>query len=196
MDHDPPDRDLVESTLGGDTDAFGELADRYYRMISVLAYQKTGHRTDAEDLVQEALVRAFRALPSLRDPNRFAAWLYNITLKLCIDWSRRRERRSATLSMDNDALAHAESGRHRRTDPSVGAELEQAEEHQRVLGAVGHLPDKYGVVVTLRYVHRMSYREIADHLGEPPGTIANRLHRATRMLQEKLGVRLNMEGRP
>jgi RNA polymerase sigma-70 factor (ECF subfamily) len=192
----PPDRDLVQRTLDGEKDAFGHLAERYYRMISVLAYQKTGHRSDAEDIVQEALVRAFKALPTLREHDRFAAWLYHITLKLCIDWSRRRERKGSTLHLDEAALANAESGRHRRSDPGVGQAMETAEEHQRVLGAVGRLPDKYGLVVTLRYVRRMSYKQIAEHLGEPAGTVANRLHRATRMLQDKLGVRLNLEGRP
>ncbi len=194
VEHSPPDRELVLKALEGDQDAFGVLAERYFRMISILAYQKTGHRSDAEDIVQEALVRAFKALPSLREGGKFPAWLYHITLKLCIDWSRRRERRGNTVNLDPDALARADSGRFRRGDVDVGHELEQAEEHQRVLGAVGMLPDKYGLVVTLRYVKKMSYREIAEHLGEPPGTVANRLHRATRMLQEKLGVQVNLEG--
>jgi RNA polymerase sigma-70 factor (ECF subfamily) len=194
VEHSPPDQELVELAVNGDKDAFGVLAERYFRMISVLAYQKTGHRTDAEDIVQEALVRAFKALPTLREGARFPAWLYHITLKLCIDLSRRRERRDKTVNLDPDALARAESGRFRRADVDVGHEMERAEEHQRVLGAVAMLPDKYGLVVTLRYVEKMSYRDIADHLGEPPGTVANRLHRATRMLQEKLGVRVNLDG--
>ncbi|RMG15037.1 MAG: sigma-70 family RNA polymerase sigma factor [Planctomycetota bacterium] len=194
VDARPSDGELVERTLAGDDEAFGVLAERYFRMISVLAYQKTGHRTDAEDLVQEALVRAFRALPSLRAPDRFGAWLYHITLKLCIDWSRRKERRKGVVTLDEQGLIRAESARLRRAEAGVGSELEAAEEHRRVLEAVGRLPEKYALVVTLRYVEKMSYKQIAEHLGEPPGTIANRLHRATKMLQERLGVRLRLEG--
>lgn len=194
VEHSPPDRELVQRALDGDKDAFGQLAERYFRMISVLAYQKTGHRADAEDIVQEAFVRAFKALDSLRDGKRFPAWLYHITLKLCIDWSRKRERRTHTINLDGEALARAESGRYHREDVTVGTRLEQAEEHQKILEAVGMLPDKYGLVVTLRYAKKMSYREIAEHLGEPAGTVANRLHRATKMLQEKLGVKLRLEG--
>lgn len=186
--HDPPDAVLVQRSLDGDKDAFGQLAERYYRMISVLAYQKTGHRADAEDIVQEAFVRAFRALASLREGKKFAAWLYNITLKLCIDWGRRRERRDTATTLDEEALTRAESGRFRRTDITIGHEMETAEEHDRILGAVGGLPDKYRLVMTLRYVRKLSYREIAEHLGEPPGTIANRLHRAMKMTQQRLGV--------
>ena len=183
---DPPDQALVEQALGGDAEAFGALVERYYRMISVLALQKTGHRADAEDIVQETFVRAFRALPSLRDGEKFASWLYNIAFKLCIDWGRRRERRRQVLG--DDALEQAESGRFRRDDGAIGREMETADEHRRVLEAMGQLPDKYRLIMTLRHVRKLSYKEIAVHLGEPTGTIANRLHRAMRMVQERLGA--------
>jgi len=188
--HDPPDEVLVESAVGGDKDAFGVLAERYFRMISVLAYQKTGHRADAEDIVQEAFVRAFKALPDLRDRRKFAPWIYNITLKLCIDWSRRRERRGTPMSLEEETLSHRESGRFPRVQEPVGQSLENAEEHGRVITAVSGLPDKYRVVMTLRYVEKMSYKEISEHLGEPTGTIANRLHRAMKMVQDRLGTKV------
>ena len=189
VEHDPDDATLVAQALEGDKEAFGALAERYYRMISVLAYQKTGQRADAEDIVQEALVRAFKALPNLRDPRKFAAWIYNITLKLCIDWARRRQRRDSAVPLNEATLAPAESGRFARARPQVGQELEAREEHDKILAAVGQLPDRYRLVMTLRYVKKLSYRDIAEHLGEPPGTIANRLHRAMRMVQGKLGVK-------
>jgi RNA polymerase sigma-70 factor (ECF subfamily) len=181
------DHVLVERTIQGDREAFGALAERYYRMISVLAIQKTGHRADAEDIVQEAYVKAFRALPSLREGSKFAAWIYNITLKLCIDWLRRRERRDGTVPFDDDALGHSTSGRLARPNQRIGEDLETQDEQARILRSMGALPDKYRLVITLRYVRKMSYKDIADHLGEPAGTIANRLHRATRMLQDRLG---------
>jgi RNA polymerase sigma-70 factor (ECF subfamily) len=186
------DHDLVERSLQGDRDAFGQLAERYYRMVSVLALQKTGHRADAEDIVQEAYVRAYRALGSLREGSRFAAWIYNITLKLCIDWLRRRERRDGTVPFDDDSAAHSTSGRLSRSalGGGVGDALEARDEQAHILRAMGALPDKYRLVITLRYVRKMSYKDIAEHLGEPPGTIANRLHRATRLLQDRLGRRV------
>ncbi|MCO5172038.1 MAG: sigma-70 family RNA polymerase sigma factor [Planctomycetes bacterium] len=183
------DHDLVERALQGDREAFGRLAERYYRMISVLALQKTGHRADAEDIVQEAYVRAYRALGSLREGSKFAAWIYNITLKLCIDWLRRRERRDGTVPFDDDAPAHSTSGRLSRSLLGVGEALEASDEQAQILRAMGGLPDRYRLVITLRYVRKMSYKEIAEHLGEPAGTVANRLHRATRMLQDRMGGR-------
>ena len=188
MEPEPTDEALVERTIAGDKDAFGALAERYYRMVSVLAFQKTRQRADAEDIVQEAFVRAFRALPSLREGAKFPAWLYNITLKLCIDWSRRRDRRDGALRLDDEALTRAESGRFYANERPIGAHLEHADEHARVLAEIGQLPDKYRLIMTLRYVNKLSYRDIAQHLDEPPGTIANRLHRAMRMVQERLGL--------
>lgn len=184
-----PDHRLVERALRGERAAFDVLAERYYRMISVLAYQKTGHRTDAEDIVQEALVRAFRALTTLRDPERFAAWLYNITLKLCIDAIRRRERRDGTVPFDEGAVGRVvQSGRFTAPVSEVEDQVESEEDLAQVLDAVADLPDKYRLILTLRYVRKLSYKEIAEHLCEPPGTIANRLHRATRLLRDRLGI--------
>ncbi|MEZ6188345.1 MAG: RNA polymerase sigma factor [Planctomycetota bacterium] len=174
---------LVARALGGDREAFGALADRYYRMLWVLAFQKTHSSADADDLVQETLVRGYRSLDSLRDAKRFGAWIYNIGFKLCLDWLR-RQKRSKDVALSEQVLAHAHSGRIKRQD--VDARLEDSEQRDRVMAAVGELSDKYRLVITLRYVRRMSYQEIAEHLDEPMGTIANRLHRATHMLREKL----------
>ncbi|MCA8920846.1 MAG: RNA polymerase sigma factor [Planctomycetes bacterium] len=180
---------LVARALEGDRASFGRLADRYFRMLWVLAYQKTQSSADADDLVQEALVRGYRSLSTLRDPERFGAWLYNIAFKLCLDWLRKKKR-SKDVVLNEQVLAHAHSGRIKRQ--AVEANLEDAEQRDRVMAAVGALSDKYRLVITLRYVNRLSYQEIADHLGEPMGTIANRLHRATHMLREQLTA----EGEP
>ena len=180
------DEALVEASRNGSAEAFGQLAERYYRMVWILSYQRAGQKSDADDLVQETFVRAYRALPSLREGSRFGSWVYNIALKLCIDWKRRRDRRDPTVPLDEDQVGRSQSGPYRRVD-GVGEALEAAEEHDRVLAALGELPDKYRLVLTLRYVQRMSYKEIAAHLDEPAGTVANRLHRAVRMLQQRLG---------
>lgn len=177
------DANLVRRTLDGDRAAFGELSQRYFRMLWVLAYQKTHNSADADDLVQESLVRGYRSLSTLRDHERFGAWLYNIAFKLCLDWLRKKKR-SKDVALSEQVLSHAHSGRIKRQ--AVDAELVDAEQQDQVMAAVGSLSDKYRLVITLRYVNRLSYQEIADHLGEPMGTIANRLHRATKMLRDQL----------
>lgn len=184
------DAALVARTLDGDRAAFGELAARYGRLIAVLAYQKVGNRADAEDIAQEALLRAYDALGELKDRERFGPWLYNIAFRLAIDHLRGRGRggRAATGCVSLDALrddrsfeVEARGGE----DGTVEA-AERQEERQRVLSALEELPDKYRLALTLRYLRGLSYRAIASHLSEPPGTIANRLFRAARMLRERL----------
>ena len=175
----PSDKELVALSQKGDRASFGVLCERYYGMVSILAYQKIRNRTDAEDLVQESFVRAYRAIESLREGEKFPGWLYRITLKICLDHLRKVNRRDATVPLDEDAhgAPALDAG---------GADLEAREEHSKVARAIAKLPDKYRLVITLRFIDKKSYREIAQQLGEPDGTIANRIHRAVKMLQNAL----------
>lgn len=175
----PSDKDLVALSQKGDRAAFGQLCEKYYSMVSILAYQKIRNRTDAEDVVQESFVRAYRAIESLREGEKFPGWLYRITLKICLDHLRKVNRRDPTVPLDEDAHAGASA-------EAAGAELENREEHGKIARAIEKLPDKYRLVITLRFVDKKSYRDIAEQLGEPDGTIANRIHRAVKMLQNAL----------
>lgn len=182
------DGDLVRLAKAGDREAFDALARRYYRMVSILALQKIRNRADAEDLVQESFVRAYRALESLREDDRFGGWLYHIAQKICLDHLRKSGRHDAPVRLEASHPGVAPE------DPAHVA-LEVAEEQTRVAAAIANLPEKYRLVVTLRFLEKKSYREIALHLGEPDGTVANRIHRAMKMLQGALGgVPLPLDG--
>jgi RNA polymerase sigma-70 factor (ECF subfamily) len=179
----PSDGDLVRRTRSGDRAAFGDLCDRYAKVVGVLAYQKIGNAGEAEDVVQEAFLKAYAALDELEDPERFGSWLYGIAFRAAIDWHRRRGRRGPSVSLD--------AGDGRRLELAAGGEaavdgLLRDESARKVLEALGALPEKYRLVLTLRYLRAMSYKEIAEHLGEPAGTVANRIHRAAGLLREKL----------
>jgi RNA polymerase sigma-70 factor (ECF subfamily) len=174
----PSDAELVGRAKGGDRAAFGQLAERYYRMVSVLAFQKVRNRADAEDAVQESFVRAYRALESLREAEKFGGWLCQIALKICLDHGRKKGRHEAPVPLDEKNQADPAA----REAPALAA-MEAEEEQNKVARAIASLPDKYRIVVTLRYVEKKSYKEIAALLGEPDGTVANRIHRAVKMLQ-------------
>ena len=178
---DRTDAELVERARQGDSAAFGGLVRRYLGNITLLARQKMRDRAAAEDVAQEAFIRAFKSLDSLQDPEKFGAWLYNIAFRICIDHLRKSSRRAA---ISYDTLV--ENGAQPSVEQAPGAALEQAESEDALRDALSELPDAYRLVLTLRYMKRMSYQEIADHLAEPQGTIANRLHRATRMLRERM----------
>ena len=193
MESNPSDADLVRRTLAGDREGFGALCDRYARMVGVLAFQKVGNVTDAEDVAQEAFLKAYAALGELADAARFGSWLYGIALRCSIDHHRRRERRGESGRLSLDAMQASGKEPAGRDEEAVDA-LVGAESAERVLAAVGELPDAYRVVLTLRYLQERSYKEIAAHLQEPPGTVANRLHRAVGLLRERL--RSLVEGGP
>lgn len=174
------DARVVAEIIGGDKNAFRKLVAKYWNLIAVLVYQKIGDRCDAEDIAQDAFLRAYRSLPKLRHQDRFLAWLLRISNRLVADHVRRRRReRSVSLqSLEENATmlpaAH----------PADPAEIE--EEHRRLLLAVGRLPDRYRLVVTMRYLRGYSLEAIARAVGEPPGTVRNRLFRAHRKLERIL----------
>lgn len=176
------DGELAQRAQNGDSEAFGILVRRYLSTISLLAYQKVGHRNDAEDIAQETFVRAFRSLKNLKDPNKFGAWVYNIAFRLSIDWLRKRSGRKPQISYDE----LVEKGVAPFDETREKDQIALAEKKSNLEEALTALPDRYRLVLTLRYIKQMSYKEIAKHLKEPEGTIANRLHRATGLLRDRM----------
>src|SRR5512136_2135027 len=108
------DEELVARSIAGDTDSFNQLILRWERPIYALAYRQLGREEDARDVVQDAFLRAFRALPGFKGEAKFSSWLYRITLNLCRDWMR-RERRApfvqAPEGVDVDEIVGSEPSR-------------------------------------------------------------------------------------
>jgi RNA polymerase sigma-70 factor (ECF subfamily) len=171
------DKKLVKLALGGDTDAFGELVDTYWEKITALIYQKLGRFPEVEDIVQETFIKAFNCLHQLRKPGNFAAWLYQIASKLCIDHLRSRKKKSISLDAMQEKDLQFENGQQEYSPSDLFSEI---------MEIVGSLPEIYRVVVTLRFLEGMSCKEIAQHMDEPQGTIRNRLFRANEILRRRL----------
>jgi RNA polymerase sigma-70 factor (ECF subfamily) len=159
------DRLDVERAMHGDRDAFAtivaETADRLYRMARLIL--RDGDR--AEDAVQEALVRAWRELPRLRDPARCEAWLRRMVVNACYDEGR-RVRRRAEVSLVGVSEIHAGDG--------IGSFIES----ERIAHAFRRLPLEQRAVLVLHHRMGLSHPEIAESLGIPLGTVKSRLRRA------------------
>jgi RNA polymerase sigma-70 factor (ECF subfamily) len=183
------DAKLVRAALGGDRAAFGKLVGRYERILLSLCRQKLRNRQDAEDTAQETFLKAYRKLDSLQDPRRFGPWVYGIAFRAAIDKHRTRTRSGRLLSLENYREAGGEDPQ--ATGPDAHAQAASHEERGIVLQALADMEPHYALVLTLRYQKHMSYKEIAEHLDEPAGTIANRLHRAVKKLREQLEPRLS-----
>jgi RNA polymerase sigma-70 factor (ECF subfamily) len=157
------------------------------------ALHMTRHRDDAEDLVQEAALQAFRAFESFQEGTNFKAWFFRILTNLFINAYRKRQREPEinTLSEHEDAPALYLFKRTRdmglqagHPDPAMLV-LEKVEVAQ-VSRAITALPEEYRVVSALYFMEEFSYQEIADIVGCPVGTVRSRLHRGRRMLQQAL----------
>jgi RNA polymerase sigma-70 factor (ECF subfamily) len=128
---------------------------------------------DAQDVAQEALVKAFRTLSQLADPNRFGAWLHAITRNECRMW--RRSRRDLAPIQGDAVLAQ-----------TARDEWARHEARSEVIRAVASLPDDSRLVVSLRYLSGLSCDEISATLGVPLTTVEGRLSRARRKLREEM----------
>jgi RNA polymerase sigma factor (sigma-70 family) len=174
------DSDLVAASLAGDHAAFGELADRHAPRLTALAGRLLGDAVEAEDLTQETLLQAYLGLDRLREPERFASWIYGIALNLAK--MRLRSRSNGTLPvLDPTRLAALVAA-----DPSPAEIVETREVWSLVASAVSVLPAAQRRAVLLHYVDGLSCEEIAALLGEPAGTVRVRLHRARARLRDRL----------
>lgn len=182
-------RTLVERAQAGEAAAFDQLVDLYKDRIYSFVARMVGDPAEAEDIAQEAFVKAYRNLRSFRGASTFQTWLYRIASNLTIDASRRRRRRDNTFSLD--APLDGEEGEVARelqdtSDPGPAHDLEVAELRRQVHRAIQQLSPKLRTVVVLYELQGLSYEEIAEILRCPLGTIKSRLFNARLELKQKL----------
>lgn len=179
---DRTDEELVVAALLGYLAAFDELVRRFRPAVRLTARRFACDLEEIEDLCQETFLRAFKALPRLEQPERFAAWLHAIARNLGLrerrNHTRRRERFPAVdqLMLEKSAA----------TDPSPAEAFEQCEAHRLVRAAVEALPAMYRAVVFLHYWEQMPLSRVAAYLGVPLSTVKWRLRYARERLRREL----------
>jgi RNA polymerase sigma-70 factor (ECF subfamily) len=178
------DESLVAQSVRGDTQAFAELVTRYTGPIFNLAFRLTSDRAEAENVTQEAFLRAYTALPRSRTELAFKPWLFQIAVNLCRDLARKK-RPTAFAEMPSDEEAALED----LIEDESPLPLDQVESHelgQALARAVAGLPEVYRAVVTLRYTEELAYEDIASVLKLPVNTVRTHLFRAKAMLRKTL----------
>jgi RNA polymerase sigma-70 factor (ECF subfamily) len=184
------DDDLVNLSKAGDEQAFGDLMVRYQSKIYRLARRMTETDEDAEDVLQEAFIKAFRSLSSFRGRSKFSTWLYRITVNLALMKLRRKKLNAVSI---DEPVATEEGSVQRDIEDAVPDPLEQLieTEYQEILDrAVAELTPQHRAVFVLRHIEGMSTEETAKILKISVPAVKSRLHRARLELQEKLLVRL------
>ena len=178
------DRPLVLRVRSGDRDAFGELVLKYMRRAYFTALGIVGSHDDAMDLSQDAFARAFRARRSL-DPDRpFYPWFYQILRRLCFNHIRNQKTRRARLEEAAGWLADRAGAQAAEAAPDRVAE--RAELRARLEAAIATLRPHEREVIVMREFEGLRYREIADLLGIPIGTVMSRLYAARKALAATL----------
>src|SRR5437016_11143000 len=166
----------VRAAAGGDLDAFAEIISRFQHMAFGYALSFVRDLGQAEDVVQEAFVAAWYALPSLTDPAAFAGWLRGIVRHRAHRVLRRKHLEALPLSSADTVAAD---------EPAPDRRVERRQQARAVLAATGDLATPLREVVTLYYVHDCSHQDIATFLGVPVTTVNNRLHAARAQLKRR-----------
>jgi len=187
------ERGPVESGPARDPDEqerFERLTLPHLQALYRLAVRLKGTPQDAEDLVQETYVKALRAFPTLRQPDRVKSWLFQILSRLVLDHHRSEPREIAMgdlEELDRFSLYDLvwEEDPFPYSDHLHDDFLAQFEDEE-IRGALLGLPEAYRLPVVLLYVEDMSYRELAEVLRCPIGTVMSRLHRGRKLLERKL----------
>lgn len=171
---------LVRECLKGEVESYGTLVDRYSARIINMAYMMIGNRHDAEDVAQEAFIRAYRALGKFQQKSKFSSWLYQIGLNLCKDYLKAKVRQ--VKSLDDEQLAALEPGMEEQPSRQVLA----VELSEKMREAIGKLPVPYRETFVLRHLQGLEYEDVASITGVPADTVRVRAYRAREILRESL----------
>jgi RNA polymerase sigma-70 factor, ECF subfamily len=167
------DADLVTATVAGNLDAFAELSRRHRPTYTRFAIRMVGNRDEAEDVLQLAFIRAFRALDRCRDPSRFGAWLYQIVANECRTFLARRARRDRRIVRDEFQLHSA----------SMTPVTDARDTLEDVQYALDRIDIEQREAFVMKYVEELSYEEISEITGVGISALKMRVKRACARLR-------------
>ena len=182
------DLELVEQAQRGNRAAFDVLVLRYQHNVMKLVMRYIRDAMEAEDVAQEAFIKAYRALPGFRGDSAFYTWLYRIVTNVAIDSLRRKGFKKTAEFDDEIAATQVEPGSKTvpRPDPMPHQGLEREEIRQRIEHAINKLSPEHRAVIVMKEVEELQYNEIAEVLGCSIGTVMSRLFYARKKLQTLL----------
>ncbi|MGG0718928.1 RNA polymerase sigma factor SigW [Robertmurraya massiliosenegalensis] len=176
----------IRQVLKGDQNAYAEIVEIYKDKVFQLCFRMLGNRHEAEDMAQEAFIRAYVNIASFNIDLKFSTWLYRIATNLCIDRIRKKKPDfylDAEVSGTDGLTMYSQV-------PSDSAlpeeEVESIELHETIQREIAKLPEKYRSVIVLKYIEELSLNEISEILDMPLGTVKTRIHRGREALRHQL----------
>lgn len=176
----------IKQVIRGDQEAFGEIVEIYKNSVYQLCYRMIGNRHEAEDLAQEAFIRAYVNINSFNQDLKFSTWLFRIATNLCIDRIRKKKPDyylDAEVSGTEGLTMYSQIP---SDTPLPETELETLELQAMVQKEILKLPDKYRAPIVLKYIEELSLNEISEILDLPLGTVKTRIHRGREALKKQL----------
>ncbi|MFQ6043592.1 MAG: sigma-70 family RNA polymerase sigma factor, partial [Candidatus Poribacteria bacterium] len=170
------DAELIKRTLAGDDAAFGFLVDKYKGAVHALAYRKIGDFQIAEEITQDAFMKAYRNLGNLKDPARFPGWLYVIAARCCISWQRKKRLPTQSLEEVNETQMRSLNW----------SKYMDTRAREQVHDALESLPESERTVLTLYYLGGLTCEEIARFIGTSRNAVKGRLYRARCRMKEEI----------
>ena len=185
------DQRIVDEIRAGNTRAFAVFVDRYKDRAFSLALGLIGGRQEAEEIVQDAFVRAYKGLAGFRGDAAFGTWFYRILHNLCLTKiSRRGKREKMFIGLDEPGQENSTCD---QEEEGALEQLESEELNAQVAREVAGLPEKFKTPILLFYIQEMTYDEIAATLDIPIGTVKTNLFRGRNMLRMRLEQRMGKE---
>ncbi len=185
------DAELIQRTLDGDQSAFTALVEKYQKGVHALAWQKIGDFHIAQEITQDAFLRAYQKLKTLKNHNLFSGWLYVIATRLCCEWLRKKRLPMQSLetvdSKEVDQVAYK-----RYVEEQRETDINEIR-RELVRDLLKKLPESERTVMTLHYLGEMTCESISEFLGVSPNTIRSRLSRArNRLKKEEAMIKENL----
>ena len=177
------DVELIQRVLGGDENAFATLVRKYQKPVHALVWRKIGDFHIAEEITQDAFLKAYKELATLKKPHRFARWLSVIATRGCIAWLRKK--RLATQSLEDTSHAQLEKATYSGYVIQENEQMTAEAQREVVQKLLAKLRENERTVITLHYFGEMTHEEISEFLGTSVGTIKSRLRRAQQRLKRE-----------
>lgn len=187
----PSDQSLIDQTLAGRREAFGQLVERYQHRLYHGLLHALGSAEDAQDVAQDAFVNAFEKLASFKGQAAFYSWLFRIALNAGVSAKRKTRRMTASVEARREATGLEPTDNDPSNEPSHAMHV--SDRQRLVRQALSELSDEFRIALVLKEMDGMSYEEIATVVDVPLGTVRSRIHRARLELRAKLGMLLKPE---
>ena len=177
------DNQILDIVRSGNSRAYAVLVDRHKDRAMTLAVRLLGTKEEAEEMVQDAFLKAYKSLDQFRGDAKFSTWLYRILYNLCMTRVTRRKGKMDHFDAEDDIARAATVG---DDEVSIQERMEHEELRDLVTSEIENLPGKLKTVIILFYVQEMSYEEMSTVMNMPLGSVKTYLHRGRNLLRQRL----------